>query len=465
MASVFNITTASNTVHLDARGQGEIAFTVSNTSRRHLRGRAKLVPQDPAQKGWLTVVGEPERDLPSGGVQQFTVQVSVPAASKEGKYVFRLDAVSVQNPDEDYTQGPAVAFTVSKQEEHKPFPWLIIAVAAVVLVIGGVTAYFLPGRKVRVPNVVGSDIAAANGTLQKAGFRGEEASRVTSEGKAQDTVLSQSPGSGDRVKSGSTVQLTVADAGTAVPNVLGFALDGAVNALQGAKLQVKAVTRSASDKPPGTILDQDPQPGGLVKLGTTVSIGVNELVKVPQVVGMNVEEAKSALVSANLTVGQLRTHLTDEGVTGTVLSQNPAQGSMAEIGAAIQLETAQVRPKPIGCDGVPGSGKVVDNCGVCGGNNACLRPCPAQTVSLGNDYVSIFLDLPQTDVGETLSWSDAGVYTYHFPRCYRVAISGLRYSCNRTPNGGTWVETGNVTRDANCFNTGNSNQPYLRVQR
>ncbi|HEY6292471.1 MAG TPA: hypothetical protein VI455_13050, partial [Terriglobia bacterium] len=127
MASVFNITTASSTVQLDARGHGEIAFTVSNTSGRHLRGRAKLVPHDPGQRDWLMVAGEPERDFPVNGAQQVTVQVAVPVGSKEGRYTFRLDGVSVQNPDEDYTQGPTVAFAVAEQEVPRRFPWWIAA--------------------------------------------------------------------------------------------------------------------------------------------------------------------------------------------------------------------------------------------------------------------------------------------------------------------------------------------------
>jgi hypothetical protein len=44
MAQIFTITAASASMRLDAKGHGEIPFTVSNVSGRALRGRAKVVP-------------------------------------------------------------------------------------------------------------------------------------------------------------------------------------------------------------------------------------------------------------------------------------------------------------------------------------------------------------------------------------------------------------------------------------
>ncbi len=195
-----------------------------------------------------------------------------------------------------------------------------------------------------------------------------------------------------------------------------------------------------------------------------MTISVNQLVQVPSLTGMNVSVAGGTLAKANLTVGSQSTQLVDTGVNGTILSQNPGSGVWVKPNSQVQVQVASVKPKPVGCDGVAGSGKTLDSCGVCGGANACLTPCPAQTVNLGNDYVFIYLDLPRTNVGETLSWQDVSAYTYHFPRCYRVALSNsLRYSCERTPNGGVWKQYGDVTRDANCWNSGASSQKYMRI--
>ena len=144
MARVFAITTAATSFRLDAQGRAETSFTVSNASGRALRGRAEVRATDAAQQGWLSVVGDGERDFPANGTHQIAVRVAAPPGSPAGKFSFRLDMVSAQNPDEDFAEGPTVSFEVPAPAPKKPFPWWIVAVAAaVVLVIGGLTAYLM----------------------------------------------------------------------------------------------------------------------------------------------------------------------------------------------------------------------------------------------------------------------------------------------------------------------------------
>ena len=138
MASPFAITTASNTVLLNDKRQGQVTFTVNNISGRPLRGRARLVPQNPAIADWLKIAGDAERDLVIAGTQQYTAQVSVPPKGAAGNYTFRLDMVAVDNPDEDFTQGPTVTFQ-APATGGTGFPWwiLLVALALLVLVGGG----------------------------------------------------------------------------------------------------------------------------------------------------------------------------------------------------------------------------------------------------------------------------------------------------------------------------------------
>src|SRR5262249_15603631 len=134
-------------------------------------------------------------------------------------------------------------------------------------------------------------------------------------------------------------ELAVADSGTTVPKVVGFTLDGARNALREKRLQVKEISRSSGDQASGTILDQDPAAESLVRLNTVVSIGVNALVQVPDLVNTNVTAAKNALKDANLTVGAQTTRMVDSGVTGKVISQNPGAKTWVVPRSAVQLET------------------------------------------------------------------------------------------------------------------------------
>ncbi len=137
MPSLFAITTAANRVPLDGNRKGQIIFTVSNTSVRAVRGRARIAPDGSAAATWFTLAGGAERDFSVNGTQQYTVQITVPPTVAAGNYTVRLDMVGVDNPDEDYTQGPSVTFAVPEPlPVKKPFPWWIIAVIAGIVIVG-----------------------------------------------------------------------------------------------------------------------------------------------------------------------------------------------------------------------------------------------------------------------------------------------------------------------------------------
>lgn len=143
MPNPFSITAATDTVRLDAQGRGSTTFTVSNTSGRSRRGRARLKSADPGQASWLSLEGEAERDFTADGTHQYTVRVAVPPGTPAGRHTFGLDVVSVENPDEEWSQGPQVAFEVPAPPPKKPFPWWIILVVLALILVGGVVAWLL----------------------------------------------------------------------------------------------------------------------------------------------------------------------------------------------------------------------------------------------------------------------------------------------------------------------------------
>ncbi len=122
MATAFDITTATNTVLLGADRTGTAVFTVTNQTGHAVRARASLVPVAPTEAGWLTLAGLTERDYPIGGTEQLSVSVAVPVEATAGRYPFRLDVVSVLLPDEDWAQGPVVAFEIAATPEPIPEP-------------------------------------------------------------------------------------------------------------------------------------------------------------------------------------------------------------------------------------------------------------------------------------------------------------------------------------------------------
>jgi hypothetical protein len=154
MARLFTVTTATETPSLDARGHGVVAFTVSNTRPGPLRGRGLVVPLNGAKASWFRVEGDEERDFEAGGTQQFTVRVAVPPGTPPGKGGLRLDVVSVANPDEDFSEGPAVAFEV-RPAAPRTFPLWIPAAAAALLVAAAGVVIWLATRYPAEPQSTG----------------------------------------------------------------------------------------------------------------------------------------------------------------------------------------------------------------------------------------------------------------------------------------------------------------------
>ena len=350
MARVFTITAPASTIALDAQGRGEIAFTVANASGRMLRGRAVVVPQDASQKAWLTLAGEAERDFPAGGVQQFTVQVAAPPGNKPASYTFRLDAFSVQNPDEDYAQGATVAFTVPAAKKPKPFPWWIVAVAAGVLIVAGVTTWLLLRVRVTVPNITGQTLVNANTTLAAANLKIGSVTNVLGPASSVDQIVTQSPAAGQTTSSGSGVDVEVGVAIVTVPAVVGKTYTDAVSALHAAALDTGTVTNvnQSGVRTPALVLSSSPAAGNTVQSHTAINLTVQEAsVPVPNVVGQTFAAAAAALGAANLGVGTVTGSIYQPVIDGGILrgltptapvsSQNPAAGSSAPVGSPVSL--------------------------------------------------------------------------------------------------------------------------------
>jgi len=178
MAKSFAVTTtATDSWKADAQGHAEALFTVTNTTPRPIRGLARAKPLGDTKQQWLSIAGDTERDFAAGATQQFTVSFDAadgaqptpgarPASATPsgggagggvpaGKYPFRLDVASAQNPDEDFTEGPTVNVEVAAaaQPAKKSFPlWIIFVILGIVLVIGVVILILVLSKGGGKPN-------------------------------------------------------------------------------------------------------------------------------------------------------------------------------------------------------------------------------------------------------------------------------------------------------------------------
>ena len=151
MPNYYEISPTDDTLTL-RDGKASASFTVRYVGDRTVEARAQPVALKGAKDDWLEVESPGTREMEPNQTQNFKVSVKAPPGTPAGDYAMRLDMVSVDNTDEEYDQGPTVSFKVEENKEKDSatsgFPWWVVAVIAVVLVlaIGGGTWYALSGN-------------------------------------------------------------------------------------------------------------------------------------------------------------------------------------------------------------------------------------------------------------------------------------------------------------------------------
>jgi serine/threonine-protein kinase len=329
-------------VELDDSGAARAQFTVTNTSPQARKGRLLTRPHEPAKAEWFSVVGESIRDFAPNAAQQAVVELKVPTGSPAGNYSFRLDAVAEDDPDEDFTEGPSVAFEVAPPAKPpKPFPWwiLIVAGAVVLLIVIGIVVWLLvrdTGPKTtKVPSVIGFSAAAAQSTLTNAGFTVKTNSVPVRDPAQNGAVQSQDPAAGTDQTAGTEVTITVGRM-SLVPAVKGLPEADARNAIAKADLKVAVHDVPANQAQQGLVQSQDPAAGTLQEPGTVVTIAVGGTVVVPDVVGRPLESAADRLIDAGLRVIQVRDHRFPR-TNDNVQSQSPPAGARVPLETAVRI--------------------------------------------------------------------------------------------------------------------------------
>jgi serine/threonine-protein kinase len=194
-----------------------------------------------------------------------------------------------------------------------------------------------------VPKVVGLTIAQAASRLREAGLTvGEQKQEFSTEEKG--TVLGQNPEAGREIRSGDTVDLTISggEETKVVPDVVGLREVEAVEVLANAGFGVKRFFEP-NERAEGIVFDQDPRGGGEAKIGSVIDIlisqGPDEF-PMPDVLGMQEDDAVSALESRGLEVSVVRQFTGDPGQEGEVIDQSPVAGTTVQRGDNVEITVA-----------------------------------------------------------------------------------------------------------------------------
>jgi beta-lactam-binding protein with PASTA domain len=316
----------------------ECAFDVTNVSDAELRIGLDTV-HTPAEDTWTKVLEPDEFKLPPRAMDKVVVRVSVPKEAASGQRSFSLRAYDTQAL-ENFAISAPVALTVpppdkvvvdEQKDERKIVPpnpnkWKLIALIAggAVALIGAFAWLFWPKGEV-VPSVINVNVPAATQLLNAAGFKLGTVTLIEAEEGSPGNVINQMPDAGERAAPETPVDLTVVKHFVFVPQLRGLPRDRAIAQLTQIGLsEGKTSTQLVQDKVALTVLDQAPDADVRVETGTPVDLVVQDTsIVVPPVVSLSVEQARTALVNAGLTVEPTKIVRSKTGPFGTIASQDP----------------------------------------------------------------------------------------------------------------------------------------------
>ena len=164
-------------------------------------------------------------------------------------------------------------------------------------------------------------------------------------------VYKQSPVAGRTVREGQSVTLTVSLGiqSVTVPDVTNYLQADAEQQLKNLGVSVLVTQAVEPTVASGSVIRTDPAAGSQVAAGTTVVIYVSRpqvatTTKVPSLIGMNVNDARTLLVQRKLGLGSQTEQYSDQPV-GSIISQNPGEGASAKLNTRVSV-VVSAGPEP-----------------------------------------------------------------------------------------------------------------------
>lgn len=202
-----------------------------------------------------------------------------------------------------------------------------------------VTVYISKGvEMLEVPDVVGKESDDAEAQLRSARFEVnlvEEYSETVPEG----VVVSQDPAGGEIVRHDTIVKVVVSKGREPLelPALAGKTIAEATSILEEMGLALATTEEYSDDISQGTVISQSPEPETVLYRGDQVNLVVSKgptPIAVPDVFGLQRDQAIKILQDAGFKVNEEKLL---GGVFGTVRSQTPGGGAMAQPGTTVVI--------------------------------------------------------------------------------------------------------------------------------
>lgn len=231
------------------------------------------------------------------------------------------------------------------------FPIVLACFVGVIVWFGHAIHEFLvpPASAVTVPNLVGSALSDANEDLMRLGLGSLVVEHITSDRYPADTIITQQPVPGAQVRQGRQISFVVSSGIVArsMPDLRYQSMREVGLDLARMRLQLGKVTWQSSDiVPDGHVITQFPQPLANIVEGEVVNLVVSRggkmTLRVPNFIGMDVDDARTLARRDGVTLGQLIwTPLGTGGPPhGVVARQKPDPGTMVAAFSPVSLQVS-----------------------------------------------------------------------------------------------------------------------------
>ena len=256
--------------------------------------------------------------------------------------------------------GSKYSFSISV----KKFWLLVVPIAAAVFVGGGALGYFLVDKVIMpnftdvknrndviVPSVVNLDVDEAAQRAFDLGLRIIRKEREYSDNKPLNSVISQEPAAGEKVKRGRHIFVVLsngAEVGT-IPGIEGLAEGPARSALRQAGFEnISSVFRFDQRVPAQSSIETEPSAGTRTSRDVPVRLILSRGQRpthaaVPNLVGEMFSDAQATIVERGLRVGRVRTEPSSVMSAGQVISQSLSPGADVPLESVIDVVVAAER--------------------------------------------------------------------------------------------------------------------------
>lgn len=221
------------------------------------------------------------------------------------------------------------------------------AAAVIICIIAAAMAGVFSSKPVVVPDLTDQTLEAAQRMAEEVGFEVEEGEHVFDNEIAEGKISSQTPEANSTAKRGAVITVNISKGpqdGT-IPDLEGMSREAAEQKLNKAGFKLGEVTTKPGERDKGEVMKQSPNSGEVIAQGTAVDIvlsdGSLQKVKVPDLLGKDIEAARQALDDAGLSVGRISYGESNDFEENEVMWQEYGGGSRVQKNASVAIKISQ----------------------------------------------------------------------------------------------------------------------------